>query len=465
MKLLAINRSAATVTAAALADRGFIGVATFLATVLLGRWAGPEELGLFSMFFPAVFVAIALEESLITAPYTYFAARHAERDQRRDYLGSVLIHTGVLSAVMAIVFVAAAVIAQFAGWHGYVWAAAVLAPVVPCVLLREFARRVVYADLKPIVAAWISAGVSIVQITLMAALHASGRLTAVTAFAAMGVSSLAGGALWLYGNRESIDFRPTGVKTAFARNWFLSKWTTATQVGEVVRIQMFPWLLALALDERTVGIYAACAAIATLSGPLQIALSNILLPQFAAAEDKGGVAAADHLMWQATAWITLVMAAFTLMLVVVSRNLVPWIYGPEYVGTQMTLVLLLAAQLVAAASMPAARALVALERPDLDFCCQAAGIVLNLAAGLPLVLWQGITGAAISGLLAAGIKAVLTAVFYMREINRRLGAEAATVDGDRQFANGTPASQRSAARRLRPAVAAAAVPAWSEEPS
>ena len=68
---------AAMLTGAALADRGFIGVATLLATVLIGRWAGAEELGLFSLFFPAVILAIALEESLITAPYTYFAARHA----------------------------------------------------------------------------------------------------------------------------------------------------------------------------------------------------------------------------------------------------------------------------------------------------------------------------------------------------------------------------------------------------
>jgi O-antigen/teichoic acid export membrane protein len=464
MKLLAINRSAAMVTLAALADRGFIGVATFAATVLLGRWAGPEELGLFALFTPAVFVAIALEESLITAPYTFFAARQAERDERQDYLGSVLVHTGVLSAVMAVLFAVTSLVTYLAGWSGFVAAAAILAPVVPCVLLREFARRVVYAELRPTVAAWISGGVSVIQLGLMALLHVNGRLNAVTAFAAMGISSLIGGAVWLYRNREEIDFRPTGVKAAFARNWFISKWTTATQLGEVVRVQMFPWLLAVALDERNVGIYAACAAIATLSGPLQIALSNLLLPQFAAAEDKGGVAAADRLMWQATAWITLVMAAFTLTLACLSAGLVPWIYGPEYVGTQTPLVLLLLAQLVAAAAMPAARALVALQRPNLDFVCQASGIILNLAAGVPLVIGWGISGAALSGLLAAIIKAALTAVFYKGEVRRRLATCTFALALNESDSRAAAIGRRSAAVR-RPVISAAAASSWSEEPS
>jgi O-antigen/teichoic acid export membrane protein len=112
---------------------------------------------------------------------------------------------------------------------------------------------------------------------------------------------------------------------------------------------MFPWLLALALDEHTVGIYAACAAIATLSGPLQIAVSNILLPQFAAAEEQKRLADADRLMWQATAWMTLVMTLFTLAVASVSGSIVPRLYGSEFVGTQWPLLLLLVAQLISAA--------------------------------------------------------------------------------------------------------------------
>jgi O-antigen/teichoic acid export membrane protein len=309
------------------------------------------------------------------------------------------------------------------GLNAYAAAAAVLAPVVPCVLLREFARRVVYADLKPHVAAVISGGASVVQLLIIAGFHATGRLTAITAFAAMGVSSLLVGAAWVIAERRTIRFDVTALEPSFARNWFLGRWITAAQLGDVVRIHMFPWLLALVIDHRTVGIYAACAAIAGLSGPLQIAISNLLLPQFASAAAKGGAAAADRLMWQATAWLVAAMTMFTLAVGGVSAVIVPLLYGAEYVGSQTPLVLLLLAQLVIAASLPAARALVALRRPDMDFVSHAAGIAINLAAGLPLVLWWGIDGAAAACLLGAMVKAALTAVFYSREMRtRRTGA-------------------------------------------
>jgi O-antigen/teichoic acid export membrane protein len=98
--------------------------------------------------------------------------------------------------------------------------------------------------------------------------------------------------------------------------------------------------------------------------------------------------------------------------------------------------------------MPAARALVALQRPDLDFVCQLAGIVLNLAAGVPLVLEWGITGAAWSGVLAAVTKAALTAVFYTRELNARSTGKVDAV------------AVSTFAETMQPAMAAS----WREEP-
>ena len=454
----------AMLTVAAIADRGLLGVAMLLTTVLIGRWAGPDELGLFALFFPLAFAAIALQESLITAPYTIFATDLSCREARRRYLGSVLLHTGVLSGTSCVVLLGVAALLQVRGLSTYAAAVAVLAPVVPCILLREFARRVVYADLKPQTAAVISGAASIVQLLIMVAFYAAGRLTAVTAFAAIGVSSVVVGVAWVIVERRTIRFDVTTLASSFARNWFLGRWITAAQVGDVVRIHMFPWLLALAIDHRSVGIYAACAAIAGLSGPLQIAISNLLLPQFAAAAAKGGAAAADRLMWQATAWLVAAMTLFTLAVGGVSGSIVPWLYGSEYLGSQTPLVLLLLAQLVIAASLPAARALVALRRPDMDFVSHAAGIAINLTAGLPLVLWWGITGAAAAGLLGATVKAALTAVFYTREMRARR-SDASWGAPALSEPTVTPPPARLAAVGMRPASYAAtgAGKAWAEE--
>ncbi|RIK85378.1 MAG: hypothetical protein DCC67_03950 [Planctomycetota bacterium] len=428
MNIPAFNKSTAALTAAAIADRGLLGVATLLTTVLIGRWAGPEELGLFSLFFPVAFAAIALQESLITAPYTVFAAECAGAEDRRAYLGSVLVHTGALAAALGGVFAVAALALWLAGHPAYAAAAGVLAPVAPCVLLREFARRVVYADLNPQIAVAVSGGASVLQLIAMAALHAGGRLSAVSAFVAIGASSLLVGAAWTVLSGKRITVRRDLVKGHFSRNLHMGRWIAAAQVGDVVRIHMFPWLLALALDESSVGVYAACAAIAGLSGPLQIAISSILLPKFALVEARGGMGAADRLMWQATGWMVAAMALFTLAIGSVSGQVVPFLYGAAYLGAQTPLVLLLMAQLVIGVSMPAARALVALRRPDLDFITHMAGIGANLFLGAPLVLLQGVEGAAAAALIGAAVKAALTAAFYSRELRGgRLGSAAAEV--------------------------------------
>jgi len=459
MKFPAINRSTAILTGSAIADRGFLGIAALLATVLLGRWAGPEELGVFALFAPIVFVAIALQESLITAPYTVYAMS-CTPPERRVYLGSVLLHTAALSGIIAIALATASAVAHFAGLQPYVAVTAILAPVVPCVLLREFARRVVYVEFRPALAALISVGVGASQLLIMAALHGAGGLTAVTTFVAMGVSSVLGGVAWLLCNRHVIQFQAAATRVALARNWFLGRWVTIAQVSEVLRIHIFPWLLALAVDERGVGVFAACAAVAGLSGPFQIAISNLLVAQFAAADHKGGVAATDCLVWRATTWITAAMSTFTLALILVSGELVPWIYGAEYVGTQLPLVLLLVAHLVTALALPAARALFVLGRSDLDFACHAIGTVVTIVAGVPFVFWWGISGAAVASLLGSAIKAVVNLLLYHREVRRRSTAK---LPGG-MVTQSAAAIRRSTAARCAASLAAVGqFDAWTEE--
>jgi O-antigen/teichoic acid export membrane protein len=433
MPLLTFNKTTATRTGAAILERALLGGATFLVTILLGRWGGPDELGLFVIFFPLLFIAIALQESLITAPYTVFSAERNDPSQRRAYLGGVLNHTVILGAAAAAMFAAAAVVLQFLDYREWAGVAAMLAPATPCVLLREFARRVVYAELKPQLAIVISAGTSAVQLLLMALLHARGDLNAVTAFGAMGLSSVAAAALWLLANRSAIQFSGVPLSAPFAENWKLGRWSVATQVGEIVRTQMFPWLLALVAGQRNVGLFAACAVVAALPTPLHVALSNMLLPEFVQLQKRGGVAAANRFMWQATGWLTAVMVAFFVAVVATSAWLVPAIYGDSYGGTQHALVILTLAQVIAGASLPAARALFVMQRPDQVFTSHLIGIVVNIALGVPMVHWWGITGAAYATLIGAALKAGLGVVWYLIHVTGRLRDEA-------RFAEGIPTS-------------------------
>lgn len=424
MKFPTPNRPAASLAAAAIVERALLGAATFAVTILLGRWGGPEDLGLFLIFFPLLFVAIAIQESLITAPYTVYSAKHTDRDARRGYLGGVLSNTLTLSAITATAFAVAAVILFSMGKQAPGWVAASLAVASPLVLLREFARRVVYAELKPQAAVAISGSVSLLQLAAMAGLHLSGRLNAATSFAAMGASSAIVASVWFFANRRLIQFRNAPAVAAFRQNWSLGSWSVATQVGEIVRTQMFPWLLAIVANDATAGIFGACAIIAALPTPLHTALSNILLPQFVQRLKEYGAAGADRLMWAATGWLSGVMVAYFLVIAATGAWIVPWVYGPEYVGTHHAVIILTLAQVFAGASLPAARALFVLHRPDQVFYSHLAGIAVNLTLGAALVNYWGITGAAYATLAGAVLKASLEGRWYLAEARRQMSAAA-----------------------------------------
>ncbi len=420
MNLPGFNRAKASLAAAAITERALLGATTFAATILLGRWGGPDELGLLMIFFPLLFVAIAIQESLITAPYTVYSADHADLESRRGYLGGVLANTAGLSAVASFCFAIAAVVLFTMGRPDHGWVAAALSTATPFVLLREFARRVVYAELKPQAAVAISGGVSVLQLAMMAGLHLTGRLNAATSFAAMGASSAAVAAVWFFANRSLIQFRQAPGLAAFRKNWSLGSWSVATQVGEIVRTQMFPWLLAIVANDATAGVFGACAIVSALPTPLHVALSNILLPQFVQELKQRGAAAADHLMWQATGWLSGVMLTYFGVIVATSAWIVPALYGSKYQGTQHAVIVLTLAQVFVGASLPAARALFVLHRPDQVFFSHLSGIVINLTLGVALVESWGIVGAAYATLGGAAIKAAFGMWWYLSEARRQL---------------------------------------------
>jgi len=409
-------RPAVLLTGAAIADRLFLGAATFLTYALVGRWSGPDELGRLWIGLTLAYVGVAMQESLITAPYTVFAREHSPPERRR-YLGAVLVHALLLALALSALLGLVALACLAAGWHTLAPLLGVMVVVAPCVLLREFARRVVYAEFRASVAAALSAGVSVMQLAALAALHSSGRLSALTALGAVAASSAVGGVVWLLFNRRGLAFQRSEVSAAFARNWTIGKWTVATQVGEIARMQMLPWLLAVYLGDTELGIYTACATLAGVATPLLIAMSNILIPKLAQQGVDGGVRAIDQLVRRASGGLAAFMSAFVAGVVLVSPWIVQWIYdGPEFAHTAHPLIVLALAYWFIGSTVPAARALLVLKRADHAFKAHLVGIVVSTACVLPLVLHWGIVGAAYAVLFGAVAKAVLVTAWYLGDV-------------------------------------------------
>jgi O-antigen/teichoic acid export membrane protein len=114
------------------------------------------------------------------------------------------------------------------------------------------------------------------------------------------------------------------------------------------------------------------------------------------------------------------MVAYSAVVVGLSAHLVPWIYGDRFTGTQHPLIVLAIAWAITGATLPAARALLVIKRPDQMLWAQLAGIGANVALGVPMTVLWGAAGAAYAALAGSAVKGALSYWWYAVGVQRLL---------------------------------------------
>src|SRR5438067_4849932 len=89
----------------AVLDQAVVSGTSFLTTILLWRWCGPGELGVYSLGFTLLVTWGCVQESLIALPYTIYRHRPV-LGTPEEYAGSVLVHQGLLSILALLVLAA-----------------------------------------------------------------------------------------------------------------------------------------------------------------------------------------------------------------------------------------------------------------------------------------------------------------------------------------------------------------------
>src|SRR5205823_14271948 len=84
----------------AVLDQAVVSGTSFLTTILLWRWCGAGELGVYSLGFTLLVTWGCVQESLIALPYTIYRNRPL-KGTSAEYAGRVLIHQGLLSGLSA----------------------------------------------------------------------------------------------------------------------------------------------------------------------------------------------------------------------------------------------------------------------------------------------------------------------------------------------------------------------------
>ena len=393
----------------ALADQVIVSGGSFATTVLIGRLCGPRDLGVYSLAFAIVVLLYTVQQSLVTVPYTIYVHR-MQGESRQEYIGGVLAHCGAFSLLSMAGLACAAVVSMLgfgpAELMPVFW---MLAATIPFLLLRDFGRRLAFADLRMNNAFALDAVVVALQLMLVGALALAGRLSATTAFAAAGLSCALVGVSWLYSARSQFTLGWIPIKRAWRQNWGFSKWVLADQTATTLNNYVMHWLLAILFGVAATGLFAACATILCVLNPIILGLNNVLMPRVAVAIAEGSATELRRVLWKSTLVVTATTALFCGTLLAFGPQIMRLLYGAAYAGQSQTISILAIDMLVSSLAMAPAYALWARERSRTLFQVRVLRIALAILVSVCLAASLGPIAAAY-GLLAGSV--VATALIF-----------------------------------------------------
>ena len=406
----------------AFADQAVVSATSFFTTVMVGRYSNPAELGAYAIGISVLAVMYTIQGSLISLPYSI--QRFRVLGTPEQHAGSTLAHSGLLSATATIVLAVTALGLYAFDARSQLFAMTLaLAAVTPFALLREFSRGFTFTHLQIAQSFILDVAVAAMQISMLAWLGWAGRMSAVTAFGALGVSCGAVAVGWLCFTRAKFVIELRQARATMKLSWGLGKWLALGQVASQLRRFGIYWLSVMIAGAAVTGVYAACMSIVSFANPVLFGLGNILTPKAVLAWKEGGAAGLRRQTVRDALLLGLVMASFCVVVLFAGGDVMRFLYhGKEYEGQAHIVSILAFAILVGAIGLPAGSALAAMERPRAIVGVGAVGSIVTVVLVWWLMRACGLAGAAYGSLAGNVVASVGLWLAFLALVRRANGA-------------------------------------------
>jgi len=226
--------------------------------------------------------------------------------------------------------------------------------------------------------------------------HASGLLIGYGAGTLAALAYTAVGTRKCYGGMHFGSYRPRAAQ--LVATFRESAMATATDAAAALFYRIDLYLVGAFLGEAPAGIYAMARQFRTPIRQTRQAFDSLLTPIVAKTLSAEGPAATATAIASAVRMILAIQLAMVLALIAVGDDILRW-FGPVFVaGYGATVVLGLAETIQGAFSIT--DLLLLYLRARLALLVTIVMSLVNIAAALPLIMWYGIEGAALSVLIA-----------------------------------------------------------------
>lgn len=402
----------------ALCDQGVVSLTNFLTGLIIGRVAGKNELGLYAVCWTLVTIATEVSAALITTPYTVFGPR-MNTTQRSRYLGSMFAQQIGLSLIAAILMLLGMAVASFRGASGSLaHAITITATVIVFISLREFVRRICFAELKVLAAVVLDIVACIVQIAGMVLLWYTGRLTASAAYLLLGGLSMAVAVAWLFLNRAHLCLQRRYWIPGLQHNWSFAKWVLASGLLWASAMYLYPWFLTVFHGTAVTGVWAACYAIVAMGNPVLLGLGNYIGPKISNVCAGDGTQSMRRCVYRSSMQMGALLLPLVLVLLAFGGRIMTRMYGESYGGNGLVVTLLALNLLATGVTFPFSRGLFALRAARVDMLVNVVAVTLLFTFGIAAVKSHAAAGAATALLLTTIVTAAIRVSVFERAATR-----------------------------------------------
>jgi len=401
----------------ALLDQGLFSGANFLVNILLARWLAPEEYGAFAVALSIYYLLLNFHTAVLTEPMMVFGAGKY-RGQFRKYLGMLLYGHGGLSALIALLLGAAALVMHRLGSEPMAQALAGLAVASPFLLLLWLTRRASYVPMRPQFAVVGSGGNFIFVLIGIFLLLWQGLLSAFTGLVILGVAAVGASVIALMPLRPQVAGFAGNPAAGMVRQEHLhyGRWALGT-----VFLMWLPGNIAYTVLPAWAGLEGSAAVRALMNLILPVlqgisALSLLIVPHFATLYAQGRLEKAKKSALLFLAVFIAASLAYSAIIVLFRHELIQFFYKGKYAAYTHLLPVASLLPLAAGINSVVGGALRAMEKPQRVFQSYVFTALVGTTIGLPLIAYLGVTGAVLSMLLTIFTTSTAMIVYLKREM-------------------------------------------------
>jgi O-antigen/teichoic acid export membrane protein len=296
----------------ALTDQAVISATNFLTSVMLLRFMGLREFGVFILAWMSVQFVNSMQTALIVAPMMSIGPKQEEKD-RPSYFGAVLFQEIVLvSLCFVLVFAALKGAANLFPHQDLRQLALPLAVSAFAYQSQDFVRRYFFATGQSRRALADDVLSYLTQLPILFLLHHAEHLNSVTALWTMAGTSILGllpGWFWM----EPLKFDWEWVKAISRRHWKFSRWLGASSLLQWISGNLFVLAAPVYYGAAAVGVLKASQNLMGVTNVWFQGLDNVVPVETARHLRAGGV----HSMLAYTRSILLKWGGLTLLFAIV----------------------------------------------------------------------------------------------------------------------------------------------------